>query len=905
MIIKEVRIGAFGALKNKIVKFDEKINIIYGENEKGKSTIESFIKIMLYGFNRKGGREERKRYLPLDGEVLRGELIVEYLGREIIIIRSFGKTKKEDTSVIIDALTGEELDTINKDEPGKDFLNINKATFEKTLFISQLGVTVTKGKEEELMDKITTLFGCSEEEVPVNKALEKLQNSKKSLTTTRGIGLLDKLREKKSKLLEERYEGYKISEKNLEWETQLLQEKKKKNKLLSEIDNLEVYKKYLKKINIQKEYKEITDYLRKSEQLKKEENEIENDLNKGDQIINTEFLSEIQERNNRYLYLLNELHNIHNKIAILNNDKEILKKDNERYRYLELFHGDIKEKLISLKYEMKSISESLDSKKSLYNKIKQNEEELKENEAIKTNLLLNNNVSNIEELFELYEKSLREVSYLAENNEEISNIDTKIKALKLKRIIGIVALILGISISFKGFPILILSIILMIVSVIILYKVSSRLSALSSIKTKEDKVKVLIQEVKNIEGKLNEYLSKTKSKDYKELLVKVKKYNSIDTNSQKLKLKLEEQKKLLDEEEYKSLTEKYKKNIEMITSIKNVSNCNNLDEVLEHIKKYTGLNDRISNIEFEIERIEEKKKNLNSSILEVEKYLKVKLNIIGLDIKKSLNLDDYLNEYKEKIIKRDEIDKNLLAIEEAYKALLKDRDIDAIKEELKDIINNNYEYSYKSEEEIENEEKIKNKELLECEKSIKDIQNNINTRLIGKRTLWEIEAELEATKEEISSKERNLEAIIMATETIEESLDDIRREVGPTINKHIKENFEYLSFNKYDEVILKENYNMILRRDNYFIDSEYLSNGALDQLYLSLRIAFIELLFKNEEYPIILDDAFIQYDDNRRKKALSLINKKIKGQIIIFTCQNTEKILLDELGINFNYIYIN
>lgn len=905
MIIKEVRIGAFGALKNKIIKFDEKINIIYGENEKGKSTIESFIKIMLYGFNRKGGREERKRYLPLDGEVLRGELIVEYLGREIIIIRSFGKTKKEDTSVIIDALTGEELDTINKDEPGKDFLNINKATFEKTLFISQLGVTVTKGKEEELMDKITTLFGCSEEEVPVNKALEKLQNSKKSLTTTRGIGLLDKLREKKSKLLEERYEGYKISEKNLEWETQLLQEKKKKNKLLSEIDNLEVYKKYLKKINIQKEYKEITDYLRKSEQLKKEENEIENDLNKGDQIINTEFLSEIQERNNRYLYLLNELHDIHNKIAILNNDKEILKKDNERYRYLELFHGDIKEKLISLKYEMKSISESLDSKKSLYNKIKQNEEELKENEAIKTSLLLNNNVSNIEELFELYEKSLREVSYLAENNEEISNIDTKIKALKLKRIIGIVALILGISISFKGFPILILSIILMIISVIILYKVSSRLSTLSSIKTKEDKVKVLIQEVKNIEGKLNEYLSKTKSKDYKELLVKVKKYNSIDTNSQKLKLKLEEQKKLLDEEEYKSLTEKYKKNIEMITSIKNVSNCNNLDEVLEHIKNYTGLNDRISNIEFEIERIEEKKKNLNSSILEVEKYLKVKLNIIGLDIKKSLNLDDYLNEYKEKIIKRDEIDKNLLAIEEAYKALLKDRDIDAIKEELKDIINNNYEYSYKSEEEIENEEKIKNKELLECEKSIKDIQNNINTRLIGKRTLWEIEAELEATKEEISSKERNLEAIIMATETIEESLDDIRREVGPTINKHIKENFEYLSFNKYDEVILKENYNMILRRDNYFIDSEYLSNGALDQLYLSLRIAFIELLFKNEEYPIILDDAFIQYDDNRRKKALSLINKKIKGQIIIFTCQNTEKILLDELGINFNYIYIN
>ena len=36
----------------------------------------------------------------------------------------------------------------------------------------------------------------------------------------------------------------------------------------------------------------------------------------------------------------------------------------------------------------------------------------------------------------------------------------------------------------------------------------------------------------------------------------------------------------------------------------------------------------------------------------------------------------------------------------------------------------------------------------------------------------------------------------------------------------------------------------------------FLSNGALDQLYISLRLAFIELIFKNEEYPIILDDAF-------------------------------------------------
>ena len=49
MIIKRVNIIAFGGLKDKIIDFDNGINVIYGENEAGKSTIQSFIKIWLYG----------------------------------------------------------------------------------------------------------------------------------------------------------------------------------------------------------------------------------------------------------------------------------------------------------------------------------------------------------------------------------------------------------------------------------------------------------------------------------------------------------------------------------------------------------------------------------------------------------------------------------------------------------------------------------------------------------------------------------------------------------------------------------------------------------------------------------------------------------------------------------------
>ena len=129
------------------------------------------------------------------------------------------------------------------------------------------------------MDKVTSMFGCAENEVPIEKAIKRLEEIKKTFITARGVGTLDLLKKERTSLLEERYEGYKISEKNLEWENRLLLEKKKKNDLNEDLNKLEVYKKYLKKVNLQKEYKEITEYLIKSEELKKKEKEIDENLN--------------------------------------------------------------------------------------------------------------------------------------------------------------------------------------------------------------------------------------------------------------------------------------------------------------------------------------------------------------------------------------------------------------------------------------------------------------------------------------------------------------------------------------------------------------------------------------------------------------------------------------------------
>lgn len=55
--------------------------------------------------------------------------------------------------------------------------------------------------------------------------------------------------------------------------------------------------------------------------------------------------------------------------------------------------------------------------------------------------------------------------------------------------------------------------------------------------------------------------------------------------------------------------------------------------------------------------------------------------------------------------------------------------------------------------------------------------------------------------------------------------------------------------------------------------------------------------------PIILDEAFAYYDEERLENILKYLDKECKdNQIIIFTCTNREKQILDKDSINYNLI---
>jgi uncharacterized protein YhaN len=79
---------------------------------------------------------------------------------------------------------------------------------------------------------------------------------------------------------------------------------------------------------------------------------------------------------------------------------------------------------------------------------------------------------------------------------------------------------------------------------------------------------------------------------------------------------------------------------------------------------------------------------------------------------------------------------------------------------------------------------------------------------------------------------------------------------------------------------------MSLYTEGRKISIEQVSRGTIEQIYFALRMAASEILYE-EEYPIILDDTFVFYDDLRLENTLRWLAKSQK-QVIIFTCQKRE-----------------
>ena len=179
MKINNLKINGFGKLKDKEIEFSNGINIVYGENEAGKSSMLKFITSMFYGASKnKNGKEisDFDKYKPWQTEEFSGK--IEYQldnGESFEVFREFKKknaiiynSKKEDISKKF------KIDKTKGIEFFEEQTGIDEETFYNTAITEQEGIKLSRSSQNSIVQKISNLISSGDDNISYKKSLEKI-----------------------------------------------------------------------------------------------------------------------------------------------------------------------------------------------------------------------------------------------------------------------------------------------------------------------------------------------------------------------------------------------------------------------------------------------------------------------------------------------------------------------------------------------------------------------------------------------------------------------------------------------------------------------------------------------------------------------------------------------------------
>ena len=188
-----------------------------------------------------------------------------------------------------------------------------------------------------------------------------------------------------------------------------------------------------------------------------------------------------------------------------------------------------------------------------------------------------------------------------------------------------------------------------------------------------------------------------------------------------------------------------------------------------------------------------------------------------------------------------------------------------------------------------------NSSILELHKLELDL-DNIEPKL---EQIADLEEKIYFEKENLDKLENKSKIFNITRELIENSYLEMKNNITPKFNKNLSENIEKITNGKYKKIILNDDIFVELENGSR-ISIDMLSTGTIEQIYLALRLSVIDEI-SSEKLPIMLDETFAYYDNERLEETLKFLSQ-IDNQVIIFSCTEREKDILNKLNINYNLI---
>ena len=193
MKINSVYISDFGKFHDKTFDFSDGLNIIYGENEDGKTTLMNFIRMMFYGSSVKSSEplysNPRKKYLPRNDKIMAGSIDFTANNRKYRIERIFKSTNSADKITVTDLLTGERQTFSGKDDVGKKFIGLSAEAADRSIFLATGGaISENSSAQDELNSRLSNLADTGIEDLSVEAVTARLEKARNLILTKTGRG---------------------------------------------------------------------------------------------------------------------------------------------------------------------------------------------------------------------------------------------------------------------------------------------------------------------------------------------------------------------------------------------------------------------------------------------------------------------------------------------------------------------------------------------------------------------------------------------------------------------------------------------------------------------------------------------------------------------------------------------
>ena len=216
----------------------------------------------------------------------------------------------------------------------------------------------------------------------------------------------------------------------------------------------------------------------------------------------------------------------------------------------------------------------------------------------------------------------------------------------------------------------------------------------------------------------------------------------------------------------------------------------------------------------------------------------------------------------------------------------------------------NNQEEYPSDHQIDSDDEFAEQEEAERQKEYK------------KHLRWKIEQLAEAQKEKMMQFENlqadyeeycsiireddknqvEIDSITMALDSIEEISSNMQKYWEKDLHQRISAIMQEITTGRYTGVEVADSRRIALHTKEQYVPLEQVSHGTIEQLYFSLRMAAAEYLCQEEAMPVLLDEVFAMYDEERIQAALKWLDEH-KEQVLIFTCRKREMEIAEQMNL--------